>query len=123
MARILIAEDDGAVRDLVARALAEDGHVLTTAADGAEALDALSRNNGNFDLLLTDVKMPVVDGIALALTAGRDHPDLSIMLMTGYADQRERAHGLDALVHDVINKPFSVDQIKCAVREALVARH
>jgi len=123
MARILIAEDDGAVRDLVARALAEDGHVLATAADGAEALDALSRNNGNFDLLLTDVKMPVVDGIALALTAGRDHPDLSIMLMTGYADQRERAHGLDALVHDVINKPFSVDQIKCAVREALVARH
>jgi len=45
------------------------------------------------------------------------------MLMTGYADQRERAHGLDALVHDVINKPFTVEQIKGAVREALVARH
>ena len=40
--------------------------------------------------------------------------------MTGYADQRERAHGLDALVHDVIAKPFSLDQIKGAVREALV---
>jgi response regulator RpfG family c-di-GMP phosphodiesterase len=45
------------------------------------------------------------------------------MLMTGYADQRERAHGLDALVHDVISKPLSVEQIKGAVREALVARH
>ena len=123
MAKILIAEDDDAIRELVMRALGEDGHELTGAADGAEALDVLSSHDGKFDLLLTDVKMPVLDGIALALTAGRDHPDLAIMLMTGYADQRERAHGLDALVHDVINKPFSVEQIKGAVREALVARH
>ncbi len=122
MAKILVAEDDDAVRELVMRALDEDGHELTGAADGAEALDALS-HDGRYDLLLTDVKMPVLDGIALALAAGRDHPDLAIMLMTGYADQRERAHGLDALVHDVINKPFSVEQIKGAVREALVARH
>jgi CheY-like chemotaxis protein len=123
MAKILIAEDDDAIRELVMRALDEDGHELTGAADGAEALDVLSRDDGEFDLLLTDVKMPVLDGIALALAAGRDHPDVAIMLMTGYADQRERAHGLDALVHDVINKPFSVEQIKGAVREALVARH
>ncbi|HZQ14492.1 MAG TPA: response regulator [Pseudolabrys sp.] len=123
MARILIAEDDDAVRELLLRALDEDGHDLTAAADGAQALEALGRNGGAYDLLLTDVKMPVLDGIALALAAGRDHPDLAIMLMTGYADQRERAHGLDALVHDVINKPFSVEQIKSAVREALVARH
>ena len=123
MARILLAEDDDAVRELVARALADDGHELTATADGAAAFDALGRHDGQFDLLLTDVKMPVMDGIALALVAGRDHPDLTIMLMTGYADQRERAHGLDALVHDVISKPFSVEQIKGAVREALIARH
>ena len=123
MAKILIAEDDDAIRELVMRALGEDGHELTGAADGAEALDVLSRRDGEFDLLLTDVKMPVLDGIALALAAGRDHPDVAIMLMTGYADQRERAHSLDALVHDVINKPFSVEQIKGAVREALIARH
>jgi two-component system cell cycle response regulator CpdR len=67
--------------------------------------------------------MPVMDGIALALATGRSHPEIAIMLMTGYADQRERAHGLDALVHDVIGKPFSVEQIRCAVREALVDRH
>jgi two-component system cell cycle response regulator CpdR len=123
MARILIAEDDDAIRNLVVRALGEDGHDLTVAADGAAALDALSRHNGEFDLLLTDVKMPIMDGIALALAAGRHHPDVAIMLMTGYADQRERAHELDALVHDVIAKPFSVEQIKGAVREALVTRH
>jgi two-component system cell cycle response regulator CpdR len=123
VARILIAEDDDAIRNLVVRALGEDGHDLTVAADGAAALDALSRHNGEFDLLLTDVKMPIMDGIALALAAGRHHPDVAIMLMTGYADQRERAHELDALVHDVIAKPFSVEQIKGAVREALVTRH
>ena len=123
MARILVAEDDDTIRDLVVRALTEDGHELTAAANGAVALDALNQQNGGFDLLLTDVKMPIMDGIALALAAGRDHPDVAIMLMTGFADQRERAHGLDALVHDVIAKPFTVDQIKGAVREALVQRH
>jgi CheY-like chemotaxis protein len=123
MARILVAEDDDTIRDLVVRALTEDGHELTAAANGAAALDALNQKNGRFDLLLTDVKMPIMDGIALALAAGRDHPDVAIMLMTGFADQRERAHGLDALVHDVIAKPFTVDQIKGAVREALVQRH
>ena len=96
---------------------------MTAAPDGAAALDALDRHNGEFDLLLTDVKMPVMDGIALALAAGRGHPEVTIMLMTGYADQRERTHGLDALVHDVIARPFSVEQIKGAVREALVGRH
>jgi CheY-like chemotaxis protein len=123
IARILVAEDDDTIRDLVVRALIEDGHELTAAANGAAALDALNQQNGGFDLLLTDVKMPIMDGIALALAAGRDHPDVAIMLMTGFADQRERAHGLDALVHDVIAKPFTVDQIKGAVREALVQRH
>jgi two-component system cell cycle response regulator CpdR len=122
MARILIAEDDDAIRGLVMRALGEDGHELTAANDGAAALDALQQHDGKFDLLLADVKMPVMDGVALALAAGRDHPDMPIMLMTGYADQRERAHGLAALVHDVIVKPFSIDQIKGAVREALVER-
>jgi two-component system cell cycle response regulator CpdR len=122
VAKILIAEDDDAVRALVIRALSEDGHVLRTAADGAEALDVLNHQDGEFDLLLTDVKMPVMDGIALALAAGRAHPDVAIMLMTGYADQRERAHGLDALVHDVIAKPFTLSQIQGAVREALLPR-
>ena len=123
MAKILIAEDNDDIRCLVARALGDDGHELVETADGAAALAALHRHNGEFDLLLTDVKMPVMDGIALALAAGRHHPDVAIMLMTGYADQRERSHGLDALVHDVIAKPFSLEQIKGAVREALIARH
>jgi CheY-like chemotaxis protein len=123
VAKILVAEDDDAVRDLVVRALSGDGHELTDVANGAAALDALNRHVSQYDLLLTDVKMPIMDGIALALATGRHHPDVAIMLMTGFADQRERAHHLDALVHDVLSKPFSVQQIKDAVREALVTRH
>jgi CheY-like chemotaxis protein len=122
MARILVAEDDDAVRSLVVRALSDDGHDLTATADGSEALDALSAKNGEFDLLLTDVKMPGLDGLDLAFATGLGHPQIAIMLMTGYADQRERAHGLDAFIHDVIAKPFSIEQIKGAVREALVQR-
>jgi CheY-like chemotaxis protein len=64
-----------------------------------------------------------MDGIALALAAARDHPDLVILLMTGYADQRERASGLDALIHDVVSKPFTLAQIKRAVAGALAARN
>ena len=122
MARILVAEDEEALRAFVVRALAEDGHETVAAADGAEALDALSRAKEEFDLLLTDIRMPIMDGIALALAAARDHPDLTILLMTGYADQRERAHGLDALIHDVIAKPFSLAEIRGAVAEALASR-
>jgi len=122
MAKILIAEDNDDLRGLVARALSDDGHEVIESADGAAALKALRRCDGGPDLLITDVKMPVMDGIALALAAGRSHPEMAIMLMTGYADQRERAHGLDAFVHDVINKPFSMEQIKGAVREALLER-
>jgi CheY-like chemotaxis protein len=104
---------------LVTRALAEDRHEVVATADGAEALDTLQRERGGFDLLLTDIQMPVMDGIALALAVARDYPKLPILLMTGYADQRERAVGLDSLVVDVIAKPFAVAEIRFAVAAAL----
>ena len=119
MARIVIAEDEEGLRGFVARALALDGHEVTATADGAEALDLIARHEGRFDLLLADVRMPVMDGIALALATARDYPHMTILLMTGYADQRERAYGLDALIHDVISKPFTLSQIRSAVNEAL----
>jgi CheY-like chemotaxis protein len=122
MARILVAEDEEPVRTLVRRALIEDGHQVVVATDGAEALDALKREPGRFDLVLTDIKMPVMDGIALALAAARDFPRMPIVLMTGYADQRERASGLEALIEDVIAKPFSVAEIRFAVAAALAGR-
>ena len=122
MARILIAEDEEALRALTARALIDSGHDIITAIDGADALEIITRENGRFDLLLTDIKMPLMDGIALALSVARDHPNITILLMTAYADQRERAANLDALIHDVILKPFTLAEIKAAVAEALGAK-
>ncbi|NGX99564.1 MAG: response regulator, partial [Candidatus Afipia apatlaquensis] len=122
MSRVLIADDEESMRLLVARAIAMDGHDIVTAEDGAEALEILTRDEGAFDLLLTDIKMPVMDGIALALAAARDFPRLTILLMTGFADQRERASGLKAIVHDVITKPFAVADIRTAVADALASR-
>jgi CheY-like chemotaxis protein len=109
------------MRMLVARAIAMDGHEIVTAADGAEALEILGNEQGGFDLLLTDIQMPVMDGIALALAAARDFPRTTILLMTGFADQRDRASNLSAIAHDVITKPFSVADIRTAVADALAA--
>ncbi len=122
MSRILIVDDEDSMRALVARAIGMDGHDTVTASDGGEALDLLVTERGAFDLLLTDIKMPVMDGIALALAAARDFPNLTILLMTGFADQRERASNLEAIIHDVITKPFSVADIRTAVADALAAR-
>lgn len=121
MARILVAEDEQPLRDLVHRALVSCGHDVAIAEDGAAALDRLSNTDSPYDLLLADIKMPVLDGIALALAAARDFPDLVVLLMTGYADQRERASGLDAIVHDVLAKPFSLQQLRNAVDAALAS--
>jgi two-component system cell cycle response regulator CpdR len=123
VARVLITDDEEPMRLLVARAIAMDGHETVTAQDGAEALDILIREQGAFELLLTDIQMPVMDGIALALSAARDFPRLTILLMTGYADQRERASNLQAIAHDVITKPFSVADIRTAVADALASRN
>ena len=122
MARVLVVDDEDSMRLLVARAIAMEGHDIASAADGAEALELLGSAQAAFDLLLTDIQMPVMDGIALALTAARDFPDLTILLMTGYADQRERASGLNAIAYDVISKPFSVADIRTAVADALASR-
>ncbi len=97
------------MRELVARALIlKDGHEVVQNPDGASALEALVRDGGAYDLLLTDIRMPVMDGIALALSAARDYPALPILLMTGGTDQRERASNLQLLIHDVITKPFTL---------------
>jgi two-component system, cell cycle response regulator CpdR len=122
MAHILVAEDEADLRALVTRALTGFGHTVVATADGGAAMDALVREGGRFDLLLTDIKMPVMDGLALALATARDYPAIKILLMTGYADQRERAQGLEAIVHDVLAKPLTLDVLRKAVDAALAAR-
>lgn len=122
MKKILVAEDDDSVRAFVSRALEMDGHIVFTADDGEDGFDRLQEHEGDFDLLLTDIKMPFMDGIELSRTAAKHFPDLKILMMTGFADQRERAEGLDAIVIDVVPKPFTLKEIRQAVKKALNIR-
>lgn len=117
MAKILITEDEDSLRMFVARALRLDGHETHEAGDGAEGLEKL--NEGTFDLLLSDIRMPVMDGIELAHQASSKFPDLKILLMTGYAEQRERADDLAIKIIDVVQKPFALPDIRRAVASAL----
>jgi CheY-like chemotaxis protein len=129
MARILVAEDDQAVQSFVARALAHRGHAVTAVDDGLQALEALQEAGpgvgpgageaAGFDLLITDIVMPGLDGIALALKVARDRPQLPILMMTGYSAERQRAHNLQELICRVITKPFNLEQICKAAEEVL----
>lgn len=115
MSRILVVDDEESLRALVARGLSLDGHVCQMAGDGAEALEILLAEKGRFDLLLTDIRMPLMDGIALALAAKQEFPELPIMLMTGYAEQRERAKSLETIVAEVMTKPFTITELRATV--------
>lgn len=119
MALILLADDDAAVRDMVRRALTGDGHSVQAASDGAEALDCMTQNASTIDILLTDVDMPQLDGISLAEKALLLKPALAIVLMSGFADQLDRAARLRARRVLQISKPFTLEQIKSVVRSAL----
>lgn len=122
MARILVAEDEPSVRAFISRALAGVGHEVEAVADGSDALTALALARAEerpFALLLTDILMPVMDGISLALSAVRDAPGMPIVLMTGYSDQRERAYGLEAIVSDILLKPFTLDELVTRIEAVL----
>ena len=120
MARILVAEDDLAVRSFVCRALAHRGHEAVGVDDGLRALDALQ--GSSFDALLSDIVMPHLDGIALALKVAQVYPDMPVLLMTGYSAERQRAHNLEELAFTVIAKPFTLAQICDAVDAMLESR-
>ena len=118
-ARILVAEDNPAVREFIERSLQSIGGQVVSVADGQRALDVLAREK--FDVLVTDIVMPNVDGIALALKAVRMVPELRVVMISGYAQERMRAHNMEALAHKIIAKPFSLEEICQAVRDALAA--
>jgi two-component system, cell cycle response regulator CpdR len=119
MAYILLAEDDGAVRSFVKKALEFDGHNVCACEDGEAALAVLQNEGDAFDLLLSDIRMPALDGLALTREAASLYPNLPIILMTGYADQREGANDIRQLVKEIVPKPFQLQDMRDKVREVL----
>ncbi len=122
MARILVADDEAPIRELMARVLGREGHAVTLANDGGHAAEIMASEilaGTPFDLLLSDIVMPVMDGIALALHAANEQPGLRIVLMTGFAAELERVHNLDDLVHAVVRKPFLIAEMIQVIEDAL----
>jgi two-component system cell cycle response regulator CpdR len=119
MAKLLIVEDDVSVRTLAARALERAGHTVSIAGDGAQGLALIRAALGSYDLVVSDIRMPEMDGIEMAKAAAALFPAMKIMLMTGYADQRERAAELNGVILDVVQKPFTLAEICAQVEQAL----
>lgn len=119
MAKLLVVEDDESVRTLAARALERDGHAVNVAADGAQGLSLIREAAGSYDLVVSDIRMPEMDGIEMAKAAAALFPAMKILLMTGYADQRERAEELNGIILDVVQKPFTLAEIRSRVDRAL----
>ena len=117
MARVLLAEDDAAMLDMVQRALTGDGHTVVVAHDGQEALDLLSAPGAAFDVMLTDIHMPSVDGIELAGKAVSLMPKLRILLMSAYTDMAI-PDNLKPHIAQVLAKPLALDKVRSAVRAA-----
>lgn len=117
--RLLVVEDEDMVRAVAERALTRQGYKVVTASDGEEGLERLREAPpGHFDLILSDVVMPVMDGPAMAREVRKAHSTLPILFMSGYAEAQLR-QAIDVPHMHFIAKPFSVQQIADAVGSAL----
>lgn len=107
--RLLLAEDDRIVRITVRDALEEAGYQVTECADGAAALSAIERET--FDIVLTDVRLPGVDGVTIFGRARSAQPDAGIVLMTAFADADDAVAVMREGARDYVQKPFEMEEL------------
>ena len=115
---LLLVEDEDMVRAVAERALTRAGYSVTTASDGEEGLAAIANGNVEFDLIVSDVVMPAMDGPAMARAVRKVKPRIPILFMSGYAEEQLR-NDIDIDNMHFIPKPFSVQQINAKVSEVL----
>lgn len=118
MGRILIADDDQFTREMVQRALETDGHDVTAVEDGGEALSAFDAGPG-FDLVVTDVEMPNVNGLAVVEALLAKNADQKIIIMSGIADELSRARALLGPTVRIITKPVTLEKMRGEATELL----
>lgn len=119
--RILVVDDEAIARDNLALALSRQGHDTVTAASGNEALELLPA--GDFDLVLTDLKMEGMDGLALLRTIKERFPDIEVVVLTGYPTVDTAVEAMRAGAYDYLAKPYRLDEARILVRKALEKRH
>jgi two-component system response regulator MprA len=115
--RVLIAEDDRAVRESLVRALQLEGYTVAATNNGAEALDAVRQAEP--DVLLLDVSMPLVDGLTVCRVLRSEENRLPVLMLTARTETSDRVAGLDAGADDYLSKPFDLDELLARVRALL----
>jgi signal transduction histidine kinase/ActR/RegA family two-component response regulator len=121
-ATILVVEDEEAVRSLACRILTQSGYRVIEANGPESALGEWERHAGGIDLLLTDVVMPAMSGTELASRLTSRDPQLAQLFMSGYADDVVLRHGLVEGSAQLLDKPFTADELLAAVRRSLEDR-
>ncbi len=108
--RLLIAEDEPETRALLKRTLVREGFVVSVAADGAEALELL-RADPSFDVLVSDVRMPVKDGLELLREVRKLRPELRVILITAYLDVQQYYEVMKSGAFEYLSKPFKIPDL------------
>lgn len=118
--QILVVDDEEVVCRFLKRVLDSAGHLIQVAHGGQEAIDKLE--DGSFDLVITDLKMPAVDGIAVLRKAKELDPLCEVIVITAYASVESAVEVMKLGAHDYISKPFNVERIRFVVGKALEKR-
>jgi two-component system response regulator MprA len=118
-ARILVVDDERALRDSLRRALALEGYEVELAADGQEALARLAGHDVTPDAIVLDVLMPGLDGLEVARRLRRSGDPTPILMLTARAEVEDRVAGLDAGADDYLVKPFALEELFARVRALL----
>jgi excisionase family DNA binding protein len=114
---VLVVDDDAAVRELLAKALTGAGYQVEVAVDGPSALVKLGEKA--YDLMITDLKMPGLDGLSVIREARRTCPSLPVIVITGYSSEATAIEAIDLGVAGYLTKPFRVPRILAAAARAL----
>src|SRR3954468_1748828 len=116
-ASVLVVDDDPQLREALSRALELDGYAVTTANNGAQALDALSGQRP--DVMVLDVMMPYVGGLDVCRTLRERRDRLPILVLTARDEVGDRVAGLDAGADDYLTKPFALEELRARLRALL----
>lgn len=117
MSSILIVDDEQSYRQLLSLVFEGDGHVIRTASNGREAIDLVKKEPA--DVIISDVKMPDMDGIELLRQARELFPDLGVILMTAFASVETAREAFKLGADDFVTKPFDVEELKLIVKKTL----
>jgi len=105
---ILVVDDEELIRNLVVTFLSKLGHSCVTAMNGVDALDKMKGNK--IDAVVTDIKMPNMDGINLTIEILRQYPGLPVMVMTAFDEEYSAGTAISVGAREFIKKPFSLDE-------------